>query len=418
MTDSGQSLPAIDVRGLSKRFELHQERRYSLKERIVRGRPKGVREFWALREVSFQVPRGSFFGIVGHNGSGKSTALKVLSGIYRPTSGSVEVTGRVRALLELGAGFHPELTGRENIQLNASILGLSQREIRASMDDIIEFAGIGEFIDAPVKVYSSGMTVRLGFSVAVKMDPEVLIVDEVIAVGDEEFQRKCLDHLIDLRRQGTTIVLVTHSMPTVEDLCDEAIWLDHGQVRGAGDAAEVVSGYLDMVNRSELAHTPRSQLSDALGAERRGAGGVRVEDVRYKVGEQDSDVLIAGESGSLVLHLSADGDFPECQVSFTLHSESGAPIASPQPMRHHFTAGPAVVEFRMPDMPIQAGSYLLSTDVTRAGELLDGLDRTFTTRVRGSGSQGVPGSVTLPGEWHHPNGAPVTAAGTDVGSGR
>ena len=242
---------AIQADHLSKRFWLQTERRTSLKERFVRGRSPKAREFWALRDASFSIERGSTFGLVGHNGSGKSTTLKVLAGIYRPTSGRVVVSGRVSALLELGAGFHGELTGRENIRLNGAILGMSGRQIDAAMDGIIDFAGIGEFIDSPVKVYSSGMFVRLGFAIAVSLDPEILIVDEVIAVGDEEFQRKCFDHLFELRKRGTTIVLVTHALGLIADLCDRAAWLDHGVVQEIGPAREVVDSYLRSVNEHE-----------------------------------------------------------------------------------------------------------------------------------------------------------------------
>jgi len=391
---------AITVRRLSKRFELQQERRYSFKERVVRGRPKGVRDFWALRDVSFDVPRGSFFGIVGHNGSGKSTALKVLAGIYRPTSGEVQVRGRLRAMLELGAGFHPELTGRENIQLNASILGLSQRDIRSSMDEIIEFSGIGEFIDSPVKVYSSGMSVRLGFSVAVMLDPEILIVDEVIAVGDEEFQRKSLDHLLKLRRQGTTIVLVTHSMSVVEEMCDEAIWIDHGEVRGSGNARQVVADYMDLVNKAEVANLNTSPAAGSLDAARRGVGGARVERLRYALSpEQPSDVLLSGEPGYVTMNIHASAPIPDCQVSFVLHAETGEPLASPSPWRADLTAGETVVQFQMSDVTVQPGSYLVSTEITAGGELIDQLDRAFSLKVRDVGGSGIPGHVRLPGTW-------------------
>jgi lipopolysaccharide transport system ATP-binding protein len=179
---------AIEVADLSKMFRLATERRDSLKERFVRGGGRHE-EFWALRDVTFNIERGTTFGLIGQNGSGKSTLLKMLAGIYRPTSGTVAAKGRISALLELGAGFHGELTGRENVYLNGAILGLSRKQIDASMDQIIDFAGIADFIDSPVKIYSSGMYVRLGFSIAVTVDPEILIVDEIIAVGDEEFQR-------------------------------------------------------------------------------------------------------------------------------------------------------------------------------------------------------------------------------------
>ena len=242
---------AIDVDNLSKRFRLYSEKRNSIKERVVRRSGSRYSDFWAVRDVSFQVERGTTFGLIGHNGSGKSTLLKMLAGIYRPTSGSIEAHGRISALLELGAGFHTELSGRENVYLNGAILGLSRKQIDDSMDEIVNFAGIGDFIDSPVKVYSSGMYVRLGFSIAVTTRPEILVVDEIIAVGDEEFQRKCFDYLYELRRQGTTIVIVSHSLSVVADLCDQGVWLDHGRMIASGDVRDVVDQYLQDVNEKE-----------------------------------------------------------------------------------------------------------------------------------------------------------------------
>src|SRR5665811_2412275 len=276
--------PAVRVVGVSKKFILHTEKRNSVKERLVRGRARTDGDFWALRDVSFEVPRGTTFGLIGHNGSGKSTMLKLLAGVHRPTSGSVIADGRVSALLELGAGFHGELTGRENVHLNGSILGLSRRQIEESMEKIIDFADIGEFIDAPVKVYSSGMYVRLGFSIAVTVDPEILIVDEIIAVGDEEFQRKCFDHLFKLRNQGTTIVLVTHAMGLAAELCDNVVWLDHGNVRAMGPAVEVIDSYLADVNLKEAeastAESGEEVTATPVGA-RSGSGEVQVTNLEF-----------------------------------------------------------------------------------------------------------------------------------------
>src|SRR5262249_11287874 len=193
-------------------------------------------EFWALRDVSFAVEHGRSFGVIGENGSGKSTLLKIVAGILRPTQGSVRVDGRLAALLELGSGFHPDLTGRENIFLNASVLGFSRAEIERRLDSIVEFAELERFIDTPLKHYSSGMTVRLGFAVAINTDPDILITDEVLSVGDEAFQRKCMDRIDDLMRRGKTIIFVSHGLEQVRYVCTDAIWLDHGQVRAAGKA--------------------------------------------------------------------------------------------------------------------------------------------------------------------------------------
>src|SRR6187399_579968 len=207
--------------------------------------------FPALTDVSFSVPKGSTYGVIGRNGSGKSTALKLVAGITKPTSGSVKVEGRISALIELGAGFHPEISGRENVFINGIMLGLTKRQIYERFDEIVDFAELREFIDAPVKTYSSGMYMRLGFAVAIHVDPDVLLVDEVLAVGDEGFTHKCLDKFGEFKRRNKTILLVTHSLGLVERFCDEALWLDSGKVRGAGDPKRVVGAYLTDVERSE-----------------------------------------------------------------------------------------------------------------------------------------------------------------------
>jgi ABC-type polysaccharide/polyol phosphate transport system ATPase subunit len=207
--------------------------------------------FPALTDVTFTVPKGVTFGVIGRNGSGKSTALKVVAGITKPTSGTVSVNGRISALIELGAGFHPEISGRENVFINGIMLGLTKREIARRFDKIVDFAELREFIDAPVKTYSSGMYMRLGFAVAIHVDPDVLLVDEVLAVGDEGFTHKCLDKFAELRRLGKTILLVTHSLGLVERFCDEAVWLDGGRVKAEGDPRRVVDAYLAAVEKGE-----------------------------------------------------------------------------------------------------------------------------------------------------------------------
>ncbi len=207
--------------------------------------------FAAVRDVSFSVPKGCTYGIIGRNGSGKSTMLKLVAGITKPTTGRVQVDGRISALIELGAGFHPEISGRENVFINGIMLGLSKRDILQRFDEIVEFADLRDFIDAPVKTYSSGMYMRLGFAVAIHVDPDVLLIDEVLAVGDEAFTRRCLDKFAEFRRRGKTILLVTHSLGLVERFCDEALWLDAGQARAGGDPRRVVAQYITDVAKSE-----------------------------------------------------------------------------------------------------------------------------------------------------------------------
>ena len=226
--------PAVVVDHVTKQFKLYKDRRTSLKERFTKRRPSRFDMFTALDDINLNVPAGSTYGLIGSNGSGKSTLLKLMANIHRPTSGTITHTGRISALLELGAGFHPELSGRDNVYLNGSILGMTRKQVDAAMDAIIDFSGIEEFIDTPVKVYSSGMYVRLGFSIAVNLDPEILIIDEIIAVGDEEFQRRCFDYLYELRKRGVTIIFVSHSLPLVQTLCDRRRLDREGRPAGRG----------------------------------------------------------------------------------------------------------------------------------------------------------------------------------------
>jgi ABC-type polysaccharide/polyol phosphate transport system ATPase subunit len=248
---------AIEVRNASKVYRRYSRRRQfaTLKSALLSGslirdlRPDET--FPALQDVTFDVPRGRTLGVIGRNGSGKSTLLKLVAGISRPTTGTVTVHGRISALIELGAGFHPEISGRENVFINGIMLGLSKREITRRFDEIVEFAELQEFIDNPVKTYSSGMYMRLGFAVAIHVDPEVLLVDEVLAVGDEGFTHKCLDKFAEFKRRGKTILLVTHSLGMVERFCDEAIWMDAGRLRAMGDPKRVVGAYITDVGASE-----------------------------------------------------------------------------------------------------------------------------------------------------------------------
>jgi lipopolysaccharide transport system ATP-binding protein len=262
---------AIEVRDVHKVYRRYGRRKQfaTLKSALLSGkvlkdlRPDAV--FEALKGVSFDVAKGKTFGIVGRNGSGKSTMLKLIAGIGKPTAGSVRVQGRVSALIELGAGFHPEISGRENVYINGLMLGLSRREIAGRFDEIVRFAELDEFIDAPVKTYSSGMYMRLGFAVAINVDPDVLLVDEVLAVGDEAFTHKCLDKFAEFRRRGRTILLVTHSLELVTRFCDQALWLDSGVVKAEGDPKRVIDAYLMDVARAENQElaggaNPKSQI--------------------------------------------------------------------------------------------------------------------------------------------------------------
>src|SRR6266498_2378501 len=245
-------MTAIELTNVSKIYRRYSGRQFAtlksalLQLSILRDL-KPAQTFPALTDVSFTVAKGSTYGVIGRNGSGKSTALKLVAGITKPTSGTVHVDGRISALIELGAGFHPEISGRENVFINGIMLGLTKREITRRFDEIVEFAELKDFIDAPVKTYSSGMYMRLGFAVAIHVDPDVLLVDEVLAVGDEAFTHKCLDKFAEFRRRGRTVLLVTHSLDLVTRFCDEALWLDGGVAKAQGDPKRVVDAYLTAV---------------------------------------------------------------------------------------------------------------------------------------------------------------------------
>lgn len=235
--------PAIQVTDLDKCYQLYAHPKDRLKQFLWRGRRQFFKEFWALRDINFTVMPGEVIGIVGRNGSGKSTLLQLICGTLTPSRGEAIVNGRVAALLELGAGFNPEFSGRENIAMSASIMGLSDAEIEACFEDIVNFSGIRDFIDQPVKTYSSGMYVRLAFSVAINVDPDILVIDEALSVGDGAFARQSFDRIMDLKRQGKTILFCTHSLYQVEMICDRAIWLDKGDLKMMGTATSVTNKY-------------------------------------------------------------------------------------------------------------------------------------------------------------------------------
>jgi len=404
---------AIEVHGVSKTFSIHADQRSTLKERFVKGKSRRHSEFHALDDVSFKVRKGTTFGIIGHNGSGKSTILKILAGVYRPTNGSVEVASKVDALLELGAGFHGELTGRENIYLNGAILGRSRKEIENSIDWIIDYADIGTFIDEPVKVYSSGMTVRLGFAVAVAVKPQILIVDEIIAVGDEEFQRKCFELMRELRSNGATTVLVTHSLSLAQELCDEVVWLDHGRVRQAGQASDVVSAYIAHVNQIE--NDKRIAELEARGVPEgedpdqyrlnQGTGDCRMTSVEY-LDENSRHVpfLTTSRPATIRVRVRSFSLLEQVELGLAFVTDGGVTIAGPN-SRHAgrlytLHPGDAFIDYTMPAVMLQPGQYWLTTSFVRDGEIYDYSDRRTEMTVRGDHFADEPGLVQLPlGRW-------------------
>ena len=366
---AGTSL-AVDIQQVGKRFKRHTDRRNSIKERLVRGRARKPEDFWAVRDVTLQIPKGSVYGLIGHNGSGKSTLLKMIGGIYRPTEGSIATDGRVAALIELGAGFHPDMTGRENINLNGSILGLPRKDIQAVTEEIIEFSGLGDFINDPVKHYSSGMYVRLGFSVAVHMKPDVLVVDEVLAVGDEEFQRKCFDHLYALRRSGRTIIVVSH---------------------GLGQAAR---------------NPQIGAVRDDVGDPRAGDQSIRVRSA--KIVDLDGQPMGHAETGTtfqISLEITARESVLGPNVRIALQHESGPLVTMVSNHRvgtdFGIVEGELTIDVALVGNPLLPGRYRVHVDVFdfSGSKLLDSWNDAVEFPVRSQSGEIGQGFVQLPVEF-------------------
>ncbi|MBO9555480.1 ABC transporter ATP-binding protein [Cellulomonas sp.] len=318
------STPVIRIDDLSKRFVIRKEK--SLKERVLNfGRSNLHKEdFWALRNVDLEIEAGSTVGLVGPNGSGKSTLLKTIGGIIQPTTGSVQLRGRLAALLELGAGFHPDLTGRENVYLNASILGLSRQTTDTFFDAIVEFSGIERFIDTQVKFYSSGMYVRLAFAVAVHVDPDVLLVDEVLAVGDEPFQRKCLERIRTFQKEGRTIILVSHGLDQVAEFCDRAVVLEGGRVAADGapeDALMVLRADFEEARQADLARLAAAS-PDEVAAQARFTG----ISVRSRDGESGRPVVDEGDSVVITMAVHSDVELRDWLIEVGIATPLGNPL--------------------------------------------------------------------------------------------
>ena len=356
------SEPAIIVDSVSKNFRLYHERNRYIKAAILRGRRARYEEFWALENVSFEVEHGSTLGLIGSNGSGKSTMLKCLTGIYRPDKGRVTVNGNIAALLELGSGFHPELSGRENIYLNAAILGLSKKDAQRQFDSIVEFAGLERFIDTAVKNYSSGMQIRLGFSIAAHVEPEILLIDEVLTVGDQTFQRKSSEKIEQFRREGRTIVVVSHSLVSVQQLCKEVIWLEKGHMMMRGPAAEVISAY---TGESYAQHV----AMDADFRERWGTEEVRIDRIELlNAGGEKTERIETNAAMTISTQLTAQTSVRAPVVKVSISKLDGDIVWSSTSRKSDLGLGnlnnPVVVNVAIPELPLLEGTYYISVACT------------------------------------------------------
>jgi ABC-type polysaccharide/polyol phosphate transport system ATPase subunit len=355
---------AIEVNSLSKNFRLYHERNRYIKAAFLRGRRAKFDEFIALNDVSFDVPHGATLGIIGSNGSGKTTMLKCLTGIYTPERGSIKIDGKVAALLELGAGFHPELTGSENIFLNGAILGMTKRDVELKFDKIVEFAGLEKFINTPVKNFSSGMVVRLGFSIAAHVEPKILLIDEILSVGDQDFQRKSTEKIEEFRREGRTIVVVSHSLGLVQQLCKEVIWLDKGKIRQAGFATDVISAY---TGGSYTEHIERDEES----RERWGTGDARINSIELlssnetKINHFDTDSAVKIRF-QINAHVRVES--PILRVRITKLNGDVVWATSTQRVSNSIRVldGPATATLEIPKLGLLEGTYYLSASISNS----------------------------------------------------
>jgi len=355
---------AISCADVWKSYRMYHQRAHTLKEKVLSGGSR-YDHFWALRGVDLEVPSGSTMGIVGANGSGKSTLLKVMARILEPNQGSIEVRGTVSPLLELGTGFHPELTGRENVFLAGSLLGQSRRDVEGRYDEIVEFAGIAAFMDVPVKNYSSGMYARLAFSVAISVDPEILIVDEVLSVGDASFQLRCHERIGELRAEGRTIVMVSHSIDTIRALCTRACWVDEGTVREEGVPRDVIASYQDQIRTDAAEDGHRRPAAGTAAGVGPGPTAAEITHVSFRADDGAPAVTFhTGDAFVVRLHYRCDPGVGDLVCGVAVHragdlahvfGQNTGQAEIPLP-----PAGDGIVEFRVDRLPLLAGLYLLT----------------------------------------------------------
>jgi len=398
----------VKAEGISKYFRLHTDKSDSLKLAFLRGlRRSPSKTFCALKDVSFQVKQGTTLGIVGENGSGKSTLLKILTKVYTPTEGSISVEGKVSGLLELGAGFHPELTGRENIYLNGSILGLKKKDMDEIFEEIVDFSELRDFIDTPVKHYSSGMFIRLGFAVAINVNPDIFVIDEVLAVGDEHFQRKCNEKILQFKRQNKTIIIVSHALEELRTLCDEAIWLEHGKSMKAGAAGEVIDAYLDAVNVDENAAVEeRAENQEKKFGNRWGSYEAEITKVEFLAGDGNKKRLFKnGEPLIARIHYKAHQKIEKPVFGLAIHRSDGVHVTGPNTRQFGLSIpsieGEGFIDYRIDNLGLLKGSYLFSAALydNSCTHAYDHQDEKYFFEVASGKNNETYGFVSLNGNW-------------------
>jgi ABC-type polysaccharide/polyol phosphate transport system ATPase subunit len=355
---------AVVASAVSRRFLVYPQRQVTLKEAIVRRRHLRRTEVWAVRDASFEIEPGEAVGVVGRNGSGKTTLLRMIAGIFRPTSGRLEVAGQVASLLELGAGFHPDFTGRENVYMNGAIHGLKRKYVTDKMDEIVSFAELERFVDVPVRTYSAGMYMRLGFSIAAHLDPDVLLLDEVFAVGDESFQRKCIGKILDLKERGRTLLFVSHSAPAVERLCERAILLNGGEVVADGPARDAIAQYHRMLAAEE------SPAERGAGLREWGTGEARVVGVSLEDGEgEERRQFLSGQALVVRLGIEATEAIPPPRITIEFRDANGSLLGVNEAEADElgWDGSPGAVEllFSSSRLPLADGRFQLSVALSR-----------------------------------------------------
>jgi len=384
---------AVEVKDISKQFRLYNEKHTSLKERVIHGGKMPYTPFWALRDVNVEINQGVTFGILGRNGCGKSTLLKCVAGILKPTSGEIRVRGSLAAMLELGAGMQPDLSGRDNIFLNGSLLGLSKADIAKRFDEIVAFAELEDFIDNQVKFYSSGMYVRLGFAVAVNVEPDVLLVDEVLAVGDAAFQRKCLDHIKRFQREGRTIVVVSHGTEAIRQNCTEVMVMNHGKVITIDEPGEAIRAYLaDLLGVGTLEGSESGGIEGnvlAIGTVQTEHGGVGSRSHMYP-----------GESLTIIADVDSLAAVPNAMATVAIHDDKNELVFASDPddpaCEMEIPTGGGIVRFLFPEVPLLDGTYSVSVGVRSATDtaIFDWKDQVTQFEVANPGR--ATGRVRLP----------------------
>jgi ABC-type polysaccharide/polyol phosphate transport system ATPase subunit len=402
---------AVECTDVSVRFNRYHERgrmlRWTLIEYFKQRRKK--ESFWALRDVSFKIKPGETFGIIGENGSGKSTLLKILTGIIRPDLGMAKINGKVSALLELGAGFQPDLSGRENIYLNGSIMGLSRNQIHERFDKIVQFSELEAFIDTPIKHYSSGMYMRLGFSIAINVNPDILLIDEVLAVGDQSFQQKCIDQIRDFKKKGKTIIFVSHDLGTVNQLCSKAIWLQKGLVAARGHTQRVIDYYRESVQKNETARL--EQNHQEIEDERKERWGSKeIEILRVEFLDANGNKVHSfktGDSFTAKMYYSAKRRIEKPVFGAAIHRNDGTHVNGPNAKIAErvpeYVQGQGAVWFEIKSLPLLPGTYYFTAVVYNyeCNHPFDHHDQLYPFQVAPGITDEEYGVFYIPSQWRY-----------------